>query len=333
MAFLDKARPGPTQPVYVLSGDEDFLRRQCRETIIARVLGEADPEFALSVYTGEGLDLSTVRNDLDTLPFLAPARLVIVENADKFISVHRSALEKYVEKPSKVGVLVLDAKSFPETTNLAKKLPDGAKLVCKAPSEAKVPEWCLAWSKAKFGVTMELDAARLLLERVGPQLGLLNSEIAKLATAMPEGTKTIRPELVDQYVERSREANVFQILDAVGEGKPQRALQLLNEALEDGTEPLAVLGALGFQLRKLAAVERHMKDGHSAGSAMDAAGVAKWPQARISTERQLKALGRRRLSRLTELLIETNLGLKGGCPLPPELQLERLVVNLAAPRA
>ena len=107
-------------PVYAVSGDEDFLKRLVRDRIISVVLGDADPSFAVSVYAGDRLDFSTVRNDLDTLPFLAPCRVVVVENADPFVTEHRRALEQYAAKPSSVGVLVLDAKAFPETTKLAK---------------------------------------------------------------------------------------------------------------------------------------------------------------------------------------------------------------------
>ena len=133
LQFLDRAAKSKRQPVYVLSGDEDFLKRRCRDAIIALTVGDADPTFAVSAYPGEKLDFSTVRNDLDTLPFLAPARVVVVEQADPFVTEHRPALERYVENPSKVGVLVLDVKSFPETTKLAKALPDAAKVKCEVP--------------------------------------------------------------------------------------------------------------------------------------------------------------------------------------------------------
>ena len=138
LTFLDKP-PAKRQPVYALFGDEDFLKRRCRDAIIALVVGDADPEFAVASYPGDKLDFSTVRNELETLPFLAPARVVVVEPADVFVTVHRDSLEKYAAVPSKVGVLILDVKSFPETTKLAKALPDAAKLSCKSPAPANQP--------------------------------------------------------------------------------------------------------------------------------------------------------------------------------------------------
>ena len=106
LAFLDKTAKSKRQPIYALSGDEEFLKRLCKAVIRDAVLGDADPEFALTVYSGDKLEFSTVRNDLDTLPFLAHARLVFVDDADKFVTEHRPALERYAEKPSDFGVLV-----------------------------------------------------------------------------------------------------------------------------------------------------------------------------------------------------------------------------------
>jgi DNA polymerase-3 subunit delta len=331
LPFLDKAAKSKRQPVYALVGDEDFLKRRCRDAIIALVVGDADPTFAVSVYPGEKLDFSTVRNDLDTLPFLAPARVVVVEQADPFVTEHRAALERYVAEPSTVGVLVLDVKSFPDTTKLAKALPDAAKIVCKSPPAYRLPDWCVGWAKAQYGKKLTADAAGLLVELVGGQMGLLDQELGKLAVAVGDKA-AIDAEDVDRLVGRSREANVWRILEAVGEGKPGEALAVLGEVLGEGQDPLAVLGALTSHLRKLAAVGRLVGRGQSLGTAMDAAGVPNWPKKRLEVERQVKHLGRRRLDQLTDWLVEANLGLKGGNPLPGRLQLERLIVRLARPR-
>src|SRR5262245_10237686 len=241
LTFLEKASKSKRQPVYALVGDEDFLKARCREAIQSLVLGEADPEFALSVYPGEKLDLSAVRNDLETLPFLSPARLVMVEAADPFVTEHREALERYVAKPSSVGVLVLEVKTFPETTKLAKALPDGAKLVCKAPPADRLKGWCSSWCKSQYGKPIAADAADYLVELVGPQMGLLDQELAKLASAVGSAP-TITGDHVDTYVGRSRGANVFHILNAIGDGQPRKALGILAELFEEGEDPLAILG-------------------------------------------------------------------------------------------
>jgi DNA polymerase-3 subunit delta len=330
LSFLEKAAKAKRLPVFVLFGDEDFLKRRCREAITHLVLGDEANELAITVFNGETLEMSAVRDELDTLPFVGPARVVVVENADPFITEHREALERYVASPSKLGVLILDAKTFPETTKLAKALPDAAKLQCKSPPPVRLPDWCVGWAKSQFQKQLQADAAHMLVDLIGPSIGLLAQEIDKLSTAIGPKPAIGCPD-VEAYVPRTRAANVFHILDAVSENNPARAMGLLTELLDEGEEPLAILGALTHQLRKLAAVGREIAAGHSLGVAMDTAGIPKWPQARQSCERQVRHLGRQRLGQLTDWLIELNLGLKGGNALPYRLQLERLLVRLARP--
>src|SRR5262245_23871431 len=140
--FLAKAQQGKPQPVYVLFGDEDFLKRQVRATLEPLLLEEADPAFALSVYPGEEADWSTVRGELDTLPFLSPRRVIVIEQADTFVSEHRAQLEKYITKPSK-GTLILDVRTWASNTKLAKAIPDVVTFACKALKPFQLPQWCM----------------------------------------------------------------------------------------------------------------------------------------------------------------------------------------------
>lgn len=330
LQFLS-AKDAKRHPVYALVGDEDFLKRHARERIISIAIGNEDPSFAVSATGGDKLDFSTARNELETLPFLAPCRVLIVDAADKFVTENRQALEAYVAKPSSVGVLVLDVKTLPETTKLAKALPN-SKIICKAPPEYKIGAWCVEWAKTAHKKKLATEAAELLVERVGTSMGLLDQELGKLANAI--GAKpNISADDVDGLVGRSKAADVFRIMDAVGDGKPAQALSILQELFAEGEDPMAVIGPLTAQLRKLAAVGRlHVTDKLPLGSAMDAANVPKWEKARVSCEKQLKHLGGARLLKLPDWLVEINYGLKGGNPLPERVQVERLVVMLARPR-
>src|SRR5262249_18471282 len=161
-------------------------------------------------------------------PFVGPCRVVVVEAADTFVTENRPALEKYVQKPASSGVLVLDVKTFPENTKLAKALPDEAKIVCKAPAAYHLPGWCADWAKTRHKKKVAPDAAELLVELVGPAMGLLDQELAKLAVSV--GAKSdITAEDVDKLVGRSRTADAFRIMDAIGAGKAAAALAILEE--------------------------------------------------------------------------------------------------------
>jgi DNA polymerase-3 subunit delta len=329
LAFLDKpAKSGP-QPVYALTGDEDFLKRQVVQRLQEQLLGDADPAFSVSTYPGDQVAWPAVRNELDTLPFLSPRRVVVIEPADPFVTAYRADLEKYLADPAGRGVLVLVVRTWPKTTRLAKLLPDEATIDCKAPPAARLPGWCVAWAKKRHGKAIQQSAAELLVELVGPQMGLLDQELAKLAAFVGEA-KAITEEDVERIAGRSWVADVFKIFDAIGHGRTAEALAILDRLFEQNKEPLEVLGAFSWKLRQLAQVSRLHGQGQSLAAALERAGVP--PFARRGIEAQLRHLGRRRLEMLYDWLIESDLGMKGNSQLPPRVLLERLIVRLARPR-
>lgn len=332
LAFLDTVSKAKLLPVYALVGEEDFLKRRCRDAIISLAVGKGDPDFAVSTFTGEKLDFSTVRNDLDTLTFLSPVRVVIVDQADPFVSEHREALERYVASPSKVGVLVLDVKTLPKNTKLAKALPDAAKLECEAPYPERLADWCVKWAKAGHGKKLGRDAAEALVDLVGPMMGLLDMELAKLSSAVG-GNAEITGDDVTRLVAQTGNANVWHILDAIAVGQPAQAFEILSRKIDEGDDLHKLLGAFRTQLRRLADIGRLVANGLSLGPAMDSAGIPNYSVARQSAERHLRHLGGERVAKLTDWLVETELGLKGGSPLPPRTQVELLLAKLARPRS
>jgi len=328
LTFLERSPPAKPHPIYVLAGDEDFLKRQVRAALKDRVLGEGD-DFGLSSHPGDKADFANVRDELDTLPFLASRRLVLVENADPFVTKHRGSLEKYVSQPSATGVLALEVKAWPATTKLAKLVPDAATIICKAPATAKLASWCVQWAKSQHGKTLTAPAAQLLVELIGADMGQLDQELTKLAVYIGEAAR-IDAEAVDLLVGRSQGANTFKIFDAIGSGRPAEALAILDRLFEEGEDPFRILGAFSFQLRRLAQAARLNQQGLPVGAALERAGIHSF--AARSCEQQLRHLGRRRADRLYDWLLEADLGLKGSSALPPRVLLERLVVRLGRPR-
>jgi len=329
LTFLEKAARAKPQAVYVLTGDEDFLKRQVQAALKLLVLGDGDESFGLSSYPGDKAEFSSVRDELATAPFLAPRRLVLVEAADPFVTKYRPALEKYVAEPASTGVLVLDVKSWPATTRLAKLLGDGVTITCKAPPSAKLAPWCVQWVAAQHGKQLTVAASQLLVDLIGPEMGQLSQELTKLAIYAGNAVR-IDVGDVDALVGRNRGADTFKIFNAIGAGKSAEALAILDELFHQGDDALAILGAFSWQLRRLAQAARLCQQGLSLPAAMDRLGIPEW--AARSCEQQLKHLGARRAERLYDWLLENDLGMKGGSGLPARLQLERLVVRLARSR-
>jgi DNA polymerase-3 subunit delta len=333
LTFLDRLAKAKPLPFYVLHGDEPFLERRVILGLRTLSLGPDDDGFGVSAHPGDKATWAAVMDDFETLPMLSPRKLVLVEQADPFVSRERARLEKFVaDLPSGgevKGVLALCVQTWAATTKLAKMTPDANTIVCRTPASHGLAQWCVAWCASHHGKQLDAQAARLLVDLIGPEMGLLDSEMEKLSVYVGSAPK-VEARDVDQLVGRCREENVWHLFDLIGQGRTAEALTFLTRLYDQGEEPLKLLST-GFSttLRRVAKAARLNAQGSPLNEAMDKAGTPKFPAARQADEQLMRHLGRRRLDRLYDWLLETDSGMKGGSALPPAVQLERLVVRLA----
>lgn len=324
--FLEKIAQAKPKPIYVLHGDEDFLKRQVLRGLRSLILGSDDDALGLSVHDGDRAVFAAVQDELRTAPFLSAGRLVIVDKADPFVTKYRTSLEKYVAQPATTGSLVLDVKTWPSNTRLAKLIDASTTLVCDAPALYRLPDWCVNWAEQRHGKQLTASAAKLLVDLVGADMGQLDQDIDKLAIYVGSAAR-ISDEDVDKLVGCSRNESTWKIFDAIGAGQMAQALSLLDRLFDQGEEPIRMLGAFSMQLRRLAQAARLAQQGTPISAALAKAGVP--PFAVRGAEQQLRHLGKERASQMYDWLLETDQSLKGYSSLPQRTVLERLVVRLA----
>jgi len=324
LAFLERIERAKLAPLYVLHGDEAFLKRRVLQALQVRVLGSE--RMGVSTHAGDKATFAEVYDELQTMPFFSSRRVVVVENADPFVTRYRALLEQKVRLLPETGMLVLEVKSWPANTRLAKLIADEATIVCKTPPAFRLPTWCIEWAKAQYGKQVGKQAAGLLVELIGAEMGQLQQELFKLAIYVGD-RPAIETEDVDRLVGHSRAENTWKIFDAIAAGQSDRALAILDRLFEQGEEPLRILGAFSMQLRRLARAARLAKQGLGLTVALEQAGVP--PFGLRGAEQQLRHLGKARTDRLYDRLLQIDLGMKGGSSLPPRSLLERFVIDLA----
>lgn len=323
-------------PVNVVFGDEAFLKRHVLLTLKKRALGTDDADFSLTVFEGKQAELADVLDELSTMAmFGGSTRLVLIEEADDFVSRYRPELENYVDSPRPTGKLILETKTWPATTRLYKAVAaKGLPIDCSPLKAAQIPKWLAAWAKKVHGVQLVSAAAGMLVDRVGPELGLLDQEVGRLALSVGEDRK-ISAEMVSQNVGSWRARTTWDMLDAALAGDLKGCLVQLDRLLLAGENPIAILGQIAATLRRFAAATRLVLAGESSRSrisvrqALEQAGVRSFVLKKA--EAQLRHLGRDRGRQLYEWLVETDLALKGNSTLPPRVVIENLLVRLAVP--
>jgi len=319
-------------PVVAVFGDDAFLRFQVITTLIRAALGTDAPETGLSRFQGSEADLADVLDELRMLPFLSLKRVVVIEEADPFVTAHRKSLEAYAERPSKTGTLILSVKSWPSNTKLAKAVEKtGLAVDCRSPKEREIPAWLSRYAESRLDVQLEPPAASLLLELIGPELGLLATEVEKLAAYVGEAGR-IRKQDVAETVDAGRVLAVWEMIDRATTGDAAGALRILDQLLTSGEAHQRILGALAASLRKVYHAGRLRLNQRSLQHAAREAGVPSYPKAVEQLGRQHGHLGPSRVDRLPELLLHVDLELKGASTLEPRVVLERLLIELAQPR-
>lgn len=334
--YLAAADDHAPQPVNVVFGDEAFLKRHALANLKKQALGTSDADFSLTVFEGKQAELADVLDELSTIAmFGGSSRLVLVEEADDFVSRYRPELEDYVESPRPTGKLILETKSWPGNTRIAKAVAaKGLTIDCSPPKAAQIPKWLKQWSKRTHGVSLDGAAAGMLVDLVGTELGLLDQEVARLALSVGEDRK-ISSQMVSQNVGSWRARTTWDMLDATLAGDLKGALTQLDRLLLAGENPIAILGQIASTLRRYAAATRIVLAGEASRNrvpvraALEQAGVRSFVLKKA--ESQLRHLGRERGSLLYEWLVETDLALKGNSALPARMVIENLLIRLAAP--
>jgi len=249
--------------LYILQGEDDFSLTRALDEIKK---GLGDPSLLSTNTTlldGKQLTPDQLRMVVETVPFLAEKRLVIVQGLlGRFESQKPRRGKKSPSANGREG----DAKSFaaamadlPESTVLV--LTDGriksANPLLKIISGAKVMAFPLLkgdilrqWinkEAAAQGAEMSPPAVDLLARLVGGNLWIMSSEINKLA--LFASGRRIEVDDINAVVSSAQEANVFAMVDAILDFKVGVAEKLLEQLLQQGASPAYLLVMLSRQVR------------------------------------------------------------------------------------
>lgn len=325
-------KAGQVGPLYLLYGPEDYLRDAAARAVAdAALKGSPLREFNESGYSLTSGDVQHAIAAAEQMPMMGGRRVVRVTDFGRLRDADEEALVRYVTRPVETTTMVFVADGLDKRLKLSKTLLE----VCRSVEFAELKDAELAgWVRDRLkhlGATAEERALRQVIALVGPSVRRVSTELEKLATAaLPGGQVTV--ELVEELVGRSRELSNFELSDHLIARDRRRALETLRKLLDDGAEPVMLLGLLASNFHRLALAKELMSRG---APEQEVFRVVNMP---FSQRKDFLANARRadaqelarRLARIAEadLAIKTSLG--GGGDRGSRLQLEMLVCELSA---
>jgi DNA polymerase-3 subunit delta len=262
---------------YILHGEEEFARSKALAGLRAQ-LAEGDEAMAqlnTTVFDGKRLDMGDLRHACDTVPFLYERRLVIVHGLLSWLSQTRGskgAGAQQDEPPASRRAFLEELAGYlprlPETTRLVFVEEEALKASnpilklaqeqhktgkahikeYKQPKEGQLFNWVQEEARDRGG-NISWDACRKMVELAGDDLRQLELEIEKLL--LYAGDRQVTTADVKSLTSRTREADVFELVDCVGRRQVDEALRQLHQLLDENEPPLRLLAMLARQIRIL----------------------------------------------------------------------------------
>jgi DNA polymerase-3 subunit delta len=292
-------------------------------------------ELNITVLDGKQATTADVLSSARAMPFLGDKRLVIVEGMLTWLTRKgagksgKDELDKLAEGlthlPDWARIVFVEPQTLAERNvilSLAKTEPGGYHKEFNPPRNPV--KWITDQARAVYDTAIEPAAARALADVIQDDLRAADSELAKLA-AYVNGERPIIEADVSLLTPYVSEANVFEMVDALGRRDGKTASRLLHRLLEDG-EPLQLFGMMVRQFRLLILAREYINAGGNPKGIGKAIGVHPYVGEKLGG--QVRAFSLEQLEKVYHFLLDTDLGIKTG-RVDSVLALDLLIASIA----
>lgn len=292
---------------YIFHGEDDFSIEAEVARMVERMGDNGDLNTAR--FDGTQTPVSEILGAAMAYPFLSDKRLIIVR--DLLAHLARKGAGESGKKA--LDLLANEIPNLPDWTRLVfverEKLPDSHRIIRLAQGDKRAFEkafmppadstdWIIRRAQEAYGARIEPSAAAALAAVTPGDLRRADNELFKLV-AYADGRAITEADvaLLTPYV---MEAKLFDMVDALAEGRADRAAALLHRLLEQQQDIFGIFGMIVRQFRLMLLAREALDAGKKPAQMADILGtksnfVAEKTarQARMFTLAQLEAVYRR----------------------------------------
>ena len=252
----DDIKKGEFKSVYLLYGEEEYLKKQYRDRLKNAIAG--DDTMNYSYYDSDNASVKDIIDVCETLPFFAQKRLVIMENTG-FLKSSNDELADYIKHIPDYLVIVMVEKDVDKRN----KVVDSVGYVCemKPQTTATLEKW-IAGLLAKDNLKISREACDLILDKTGAGMDYIRQEIEKLVSYC-QGRNVVTAEDVEKVCATQTTSHIFDMISAIANKKQQQALDLYYDLLELKEPPMRILYLIVRQFNGILQVKDLMSRGSS----------------------------------------------------------------------
>lgn len=339
--------------IYYLCGPDGFTLQATVQRLLRGALPAEVADLNTTRLGGNEVTAEALRFACEATPFLADRRVVVVEGFFARFAKARVRAEKgeprdgapdsrkgerdagpadavaaYLSQvPANTLLIFVEAELPPKTGPLARALAEAGAKQQFFPQLAGMP--LVRWIRERAqtsGTSLAEGAAELLAGFIGGDLRTLANELSKLATYVGPG-QSIDVEDIRTMVSQVAEANIFDCVDAIGQGDRHKALNAFHHLLEHGERPERILALISRQVRLLLQAKDLGQRGEGPEGIGRALGLSPFPLRKVLDQTRLFEVTA--LEGMLRRVLEADVQIKTGT-LESGLALELLIAELCS---
>ena len=268
----EEIKTGQLRQMYLLYGEEAYLRSQYRDKLKTALLGGGD---AMNCHYFEGKDIAVgeIIDLAETMPFLAERRVLVLENSGLF-SHGGEQLAEYLQAPAPTAYFVFAEASVDKRSKLYKAITaKGRAVEFKAQDESVLQRWILGILKRE-GKNITGNDLDFFLDKTGSDMENIRAELEKLLCYCMD-RDVITAQDIEAVCTQQISNQIFDMINAIADKKQRKAMELYYDLLTLKEPPMRILYLITRQFNLLLQVKELKAkgcDGNTIGEKVGLAG-------------------------------------------------------------
>lgn len=264
-------KTGNFKQMYLLCGNEDYLRNQYRDRLKDALLNGGD-EMNLSRFEGKDIDQPKLVDLAETMPFLAERRVIVIENSGMFKG-SSDVMADYLKEPSPTTFFIFSEKEVDKRNRLYKTVREKGYISdFGEQDENTLTRWIVGLVK-KEGMEIDRAAVALLLYKTGTDMENIRKELEKCICYCLNRGKITQEDVETICTERLSN-RIFDMINFLAAGKKEQALKLYYDLLALKEPPMRILFLISRQFNMLLQAKLLREKGYDRRIISEKMGVA-----------------------------------------------------------
>ena len=317
-------KTGNLKGVYLLYGEESYLKKQYKDRLTKAVLPEGD-QMNYAYYEGKGINPAEIIDLAETMPFFAEQRLIVIENSGFFKNAVPELADYIKIMPDSTCFLFVE-NEVDKRGRMYKAVKNKGRAVELKRQDEKTLLYWIAGNVKREGRMIKETTAKYLLAMAGDDMEGLVHELEKLFS-YTLGRTEITAEDIDAVCTVKITNQIFDMVEAVAMKKQKKALDHYYDLLALKEPPMRILFLLSRQFKLLLHVKELREKGCDKGTIAKTAGLHPFVAGKYM--QQSKSFSKGELRRIMEDAADTEEMVKTG-RLNDRMSVELFIVRYSA---